>query len=87
MHLDEFLFLFSLAANANEEIKDPNKKFVTCFYMGFFALLCLFGVFGLYLAPSKLGRLDQIYSLETTTRKSSAKSNKLGRFIYIFDFF
>ena len=53
---------------------DPNRRFVKTFNIGYFVILCMVGVLCLYLAPSKLGQIDNIYIVETTVVKMGDKS-------------
>ena len=56
---------------------DPNKRFVKIFNIGYFVILCMVGVLCLYLAPSKLGQIDNIYNVETTMVKMGDRSGNL----------
>ena len=56
------------------EVVDPYARSILLFKYGLFSVLCVIGVFGFYLAPSDMGRLDQIYSLETTIKTRSKSS-------------
>ena len=47
------------------------------FNIGYFVILCMVGVLCLYLAPSKLGQIDNIYNVETTVVKMGDKSGNL----------
>ena len=44
------------------------------FNIGYFVILCLVGVLCLYLAPSKLGQIDNVYFVETNVAQMVAKS-------------
>ena len=56
---------------------DPNRRFVKIFNIGYFVILCMVGVLCLYLAPSKLGQIDNIYIVETTVVKMGDKLGNL----------
>ena len=47
------------------------------FNIGYFVILCLVGVLCLYLAPSKLGQINNVYFVETTMAKMVAKSGNV----------
>ena len=62
-----------------ERVTDPNRRFVKLFNTGYFVTLCVVGVFFFYLAPSNLGQIDNIYTVETNLVKIAGKSGKVQR--------
>ena len=60
-----------------ERVTDPNRRFFKIFHMGYFVTLCVVGVFCFYLAPSNLGQIDNIYTVETNLVKIAGKSGKV----------
>ena len=59
----------------SNELMNPYATSILFFKYGLFGVLCVIGVLSFYLAPSDVGPMDQIYSLETTTIKTRSKSS------------
>ena len=60
-----------------EKVTDPNRRFVKLFNTGYFVTLCVVGVLCFYLAPSNVGQIDNIYTVETNLVKIAGKSGKV----------
>ena len=56
---------------------DFNRRFFKIFHTGYFVTLCVVGVLCFYLAPSNLGQIDNIYTVETNLVKIAGKSGKV----------